>query len=47
MGATIESMARAIALTLQASDRMADSLRFILVTGCALALIAAGETLPL
>jgi hypothetical protein len=39
-------MARAIARTRIASDRMADVLRLGIVSACALALIAAGQSLP-
>ena len=39
-------MIRAIALTRQLSAHTADTARAILVAGCALVLIAAGQALP-
>jgi len=39
-------MAQARALSRRIADRTADALRALIVTACALALIAAGDALP-
>jgi hypothetical protein len=40
-------MAAAFTYARKIADRSADGLRFALVSGCAIALIAAGQALPL
>ncbi|WP_268891748.1 hypothetical protein [Croceibacterium salegens] len=39
-------MAKAVALTRSLVHRSADAMRVVIVTGCALALIAAGQAFP-